>query len=112
MKGRRITSILLAAVIAAAGAFATEVPAAYAKSTPVIENKSNILKEDLRAKSHEALVIFKDTNALSGSEVRSRLSKSIKDIEVRKSWNIRKSGRKTVTVARVRSAGRSASQLV
>ena len=112
MKGRRITSILLAAVIAAAGAFATEVPAAYAKSTPVIENKSNILKEDLRAKSHEALVIFKDTNALSGSEVRSRLSKSIKDIEVRKSWNIRKSGRKTVTVARVRSAGRAASQLV
>lgn len=112
MKGRRITSIMLAAVIAAAGAFATEVPAAYAKSTPVIENKSNILKEDLRAKSHEALVIFKDTNALSGSEVRSRLSKSIKDIEVRKSWNIRKSGRKTVTVARVRSAGRSASQLV
>ena len=112
MKGRRITSILLAAVIAAAGVFATEVPAAYAKSTPVIENKSNILKEDLRAKSHEALVIFKDTNALSGSEVRSRLSKSIKDIEVRKSWNIRKSGRKTVTVARVRSADRSASQLV
>ena len=45
MKGRRITSILLAAVIAAAGAFATEVPVAYAKSTPVIENKSKISRQ-------------------------------------------------------------------